>query len=91
MPIGGVGPIAAATDSGLPVFSRNGNAIFRIHQHTGTATIISGTPNRHHCRKLTVTPRPLAPGELELSGDIVVSGYPVKLSGKVTAVVCPKQ
>ena len=41
--------------------------------------------------KLTVTPRPLAPGELELSGDIVVSGYPVKLSGKVTAVVCPKQ
>ena len=42
-------------------------------------------------KKLTVTPQPLAPGELELSGDIVVGGYPVKLAGKVTAVVCPKE
>ncbi len=41
-------------------------------------------------KKLTVTPMPLAPGELELAGDIVVSGFPVKLAGKVTAVVCPK-
>jgi len=40
--------------------------------------------------KLTVTPMPLAPGELEIAGDIVVNNYPVKLAGKVTAVVCPK-
>jgi len=41
-------------------------------------------------KKLTVTPMPLAPGELEIAGDIVVNGFPVKLAGKVTAVVCPK-
>ena len=40
--------------------------------------------------KLAVTPLPLAPGELEIAGDIVVNNYPVKLAGKVTAVVCPK-
>ncbi|MBA3452692.1 MAG: hypothetical protein H0T42_06355 [Deltaproteobacteria bacterium] len=42
-------------------------------------------------KKLTVTPFPLAPGEIEITGDIVVSNYPVKLAGKVTAVVCPKE
>jgi hypothetical protein len=41
-------------------------------------------------KKLTVTPMPLAPGELEIKGDVTVNGYPVKLDGKVTAVVCPK-
>ncbi len=40
--------------------------------------------------KLTVTPMPLAPGELEITGDLVVNEFPVKLAGKVTAVVCPK-
>lgn len=41
-------------------------------------------------KKLTITPMPLAPGELAIKGDITVTGYPVKLDGKVTAVVCPK-
>lgn len=41
-------------------------------------------------KKLTVTPMPLAPGELELSGDLVVSNFTVKLAGKVTTVACPK-
>lgn len=41
--------------------------------------------------KLTVTPHPLAPGEIELAGDLVVNNFPVKLAGKVTAVVCPKE
>jgi hypothetical protein len=41
-------------------------------------------------KKLTVTPMPLAPGELTIKGDITVNKYPVRLDGKVTAVVCPK-
>jgi hypothetical protein len=42
-------------------------------------------------KKLTVKPVPSGPGEVELHGDIKVMDYPVKLDGKVTAVVCPKR
>lgn len=41
-------------------------------------------------KKLTVKPTPVAPGEIEIAGDIEVMKYPVKLAGKVTAVECPK-
>jgi hypothetical protein len=40
-------------------------------------------------KKLKISPMPLAAGEIELAGDIVINEYPVKLDGKVTAVVCP--
>ncbi len=42
-------------------------------------------------KKLTVKPVPSGPGQVELHGDIKVMDYPVKLEGKVTAVVCPKR
>lgn len=41
-------------------------------------------------KKLTVKPTPIAPGEIEIAGDLEVMKYPVKLAGKVTAVECPK-
>lgn len=42
-------------------------------------------------KKITVTPAPpTAPGDVTLEANIQVNGYPVKLAGKVTAVVCPK-
>jgi hypothetical protein len=41
-------------------------------------------------KKLTVKPVPSGAGPVELHGDIKVMDYPVKLDGKVTAVVCPK-
>ncbi len=41
-------------------------------------------------KKITVKPTPVAPGEIEIAGDIEVMKYPVKLAGKVTAVECPK-
>lgn len=39
-------------------------------------------------KKLTVKPTPIAPGEIEIAGDITVMKYPVKLAGKVTAIEC---
>ena len=41
-------------------------------------------------KKLTVKPAPPVAGDVEIEGDIVVGGYPVKIDGKVTAVECPK-
>lgn len=41
-------------------------------------------------KKLTVTPSPVAPGEVEIAGDLMVMKYPVKIAGKVTAVDCKK-
>jgi hypothetical protein len=38
--------------------------------------------------KVTVTPTPTAAGEFALAADVKVSGFPLKLSGKVTAVDC---
>jgi hypothetical protein len=39
--------------------------------------------------KVTVSPNPGGPGELTLAADVTIGGYPVKLAGKVNAVVCP--
>lgn len=39
-------------------------------------------------KKLTVKPSPVVAGEVEVSGDLMVMKYPVKLAGKVTAVEC---
>jgi hypothetical protein len=41
-------------------------------------------------KKLVVKPTPSGPGEIEIHGDIKVMDYPVKIDGKVTAVVCAK-
>jgi hypothetical protein len=41
-------------------------------------------------KKLKVTPSPAVPGEVEIEGDITVMKFPVKISGKVTAVDCKK-
>ncbi|MBX3161240.1 MAG: hypothetical protein KF773_35085 [Deltaproteobacteria bacterium] len=40
--------------------------------------------------KVRVTPAPPVAGEVALDIDATVSGYPVKVTGKVTAVACPK-
>lgn len=41
-------------------------------------------------KKLSIKPAPPVAGEVEIKGDIVAGGYPVKLDGKVTVVECPK-
>jgi hypothetical protein len=39
-------------------------------------------------KKAVVSPLPLAPGEITLAIDVLISGYPVKVTGKVMAQVC---
>lgn len=41
-------------------------------------------------KKVVVTPMPIAPGELTLNIDTKIFDYPVKVTGKVTAVSCPQ-
>ncbi|MGZ3456528.1 MAG: hypothetical protein ACXVEF_43385 [Polyangiales bacterium] len=41
-------------------------------------------------KKVTFKPMPNGPGDTELHADVKLSGYPVKVDGKVTVTECPK-